>query len=153
MFDVDEAVESVVLSHQARSRPVTWEPGRGVRAYGDPDDLAEVVDILLENGARHGRGAPLTLSTTVRDGMVELVYRDEGPGIHPAVRATLFDPGRRGPDSGGQGLGLGIARRLMRRLGGDLVVPDTGPAPCPGATFVALLPCSEVSRGVRDRIS
>ena len=54
-YAVDEVIEPLVVSHQARGRDVRWEPC-GLNAAGAPDDLAEVVNILLENAACHGGG-------------------------------------------------------------------------------------------------
>jgi signal transduction histidine kinase len=139
-FEVDEVVEQLVTSHQERGLDVCWQPCHA-RAKGNPDAFAEVVNILLENAGRHGRGAVrLDLSASGED--VELVCSDDGPGIAEEVRGGLFTSGATGPDSPGQGLGLAIARRLMSERGGSLELLD---CPEPGATFVARLPVSEMS--------
>ena len=54
-MDLDEVVEHLVVSHQARGRDIAWAPS-GQRAVGDADELAELLNILLENAARHGGG-------------------------------------------------------------------------------------------------
>ena len=54
-FDLDAVLHHQVLSHQARGHAVVWTPS-GVRVMGDPDEVAEVVDVLLDNAAKHGVG-------------------------------------------------------------------------------------------------
>ena len=69
-----------------------------------------------------------------------VVVSDTGPGIPPELRERIFDEFARLEESGairGHGLGLAIARRIARLLGGDLVVEES---PLPGATFVLRLP-------------
>ncbi len=74
---------------------------------------------------------------------VEIQIRDEGPGIDPALRERLFEPyGTRAVEaqSGtrrGTGIGLSIAREMVRAHGGELVLLDDGSA---GATFCLRLP-------------
>ena len=55
-----------------------------------------------------------------------LVVADSGPGIAPALRERLFEPGAKSQTSAGFGLGLSIARRLGARVGIDIVI-DTVP--------------------------
>ena len=52
-IDLDEVIGQIVLSHLARGRVVIWERS-GLRAMGRADDIAEVVNVLLENAAVHG---------------------------------------------------------------------------------------------------
>jgi two-component system, OmpR family, sensor kinase len=80
---------------------------------------------------------------------VELEVADDGPGVDPHVGDRLFVPGLSGP-GGGTGLGLGIARRVARSLGGEVSLlgaaglaeaGEAGAAARPGgATFVLRLP-------------
>ena len=60
---------------------------------------------------------------------------DDGPGVDAAVRDMLFAPGTVGP-GGGTGLGLGIARRVARSIGGDVELAESDG----GAVFVVRLP-------------
>lgn len=141
-FEVDEVVAPLVLSHQIQGRDVRWQPSE-TWGHGDPDDFAEVVNILLNNAARHGGVGPIRLHAWEHDGCVEFVCSDSGPGVDADVRPHLFTSGVRGPASPGQGLGLAIAHRLMSEAGGTLELLECS---LPGATFVARLPISEPSR-------
>jgi signal transduction histidine kinase len=138
---LDDIIEPVVISHQERGRFVSWQPS-DQEAYGNPDELAEVCNILLENAARHGGGGPVTLSVDAYARGVEIVCSDEGPGVSPEDRDRIFDPEVKGAGSQGQGLGLAIARRLAAARGGSLELLDDGGV---GATFVALFPAKVVA--------
>ncbi|HET6938411.1 MAG TPA: ATP-binding protein, partial [Nocardioides sp.] len=147
-YAVDDVIEPLVVSHQARGRQVRWEPS-DLYAVGDPDDLAEVVNILLENAARHGDGRVELVVRPDAD-FVEVWCSDGGPGIAPEVRAGLFISGVRGPDSEGHGYGLAIAQRLMSDAGGSLALLDHS---AQGATFVARVPRSEVDRVASSNVA
>ena len=100
---------------------------------GDPDEVAEVVDVLLDNAAKHGVGLA-EVSVTSVDGVVEVSVTDEGTGICDSVAGgRLFDWGRKGATSQGQGIGLNIARGLAERQGGYLMLGGTEHT---GTTFV-----------------
>jgi signal transduction histidine kinase len=145
---IDDVIEPLVVSHQSRGRDVRWEPS-GLSAFGDPDDLAEVVNILLENAARHGAG-PVWVQARADGDDVEIICSDSGSGVPPELRTEIFTTGVRGPDSEGHGFGLGIARRLMTDCGGSLELADST---APGATFVALIPAIEVSRAAATHVA
>jgi C4-dicarboxylate-specific signal transduction histidine kinase len=72
--------------------------------------------------------------------MVELLVRDEGPGVSPDVRARLFEPFSKSAERAagtvsGVGLGLALSRSLARAMGGNLrLAGSTG-----GACFVLSL--------------
>jgi signal transduction histidine kinase len=71
---------------------------------------------------------------------VDIRIRDHGSGIDADVLPTLFRRGARRPGSPGRGIGLHVAHRLAREMGGRLRL-----APAPdgvGATFVLTLPAT-----------
>jgi signal transduction histidine kinase len=131
-YPLDDVLRQLVVAQQAQGRTVSWEP-TGHAAFGNPDDLAEAVHVVLDNAARHGDNAGVTIDVDEHDGVLEIRVSDAGPGIAPEVRAHVFDWGRSGPDSSGQGIGLTIARDLVERQGGYLLLDDS---PQPGTTFV-----------------
>lgn len=134
---VDEVLAPLVTAQQAMGHDVDCPP-QGVLAVGCRDSLASVLDIVLTNAACHG-GARTTVDSTVADGTVLLRVRDYGPGIDEDDARTLFQWGRPGPGSDGAGIGLHLARRLMREQGGELELePTTGP----GTTFLLSLPAA-----------
>ena len=73
---------------------------------------------------------------------VRVSVRDEGPGVSAEARAKLFQAFASRPVPGGGardgvGLGLALAREVMRAHGGDVTLADIPP---PGATFILWLP-------------
>jgi signal transduction histidine kinase len=140
VFRVDDVIEPVILAHRAKGHPVEWQRS-GVSAVGRPDDLAEVVNILVTNAWTHGGHARTRVDIRQSSqGLAEVVVTDYGPGIAGEAREQIFGWGARGPNSRGQGLGLHIARQLMRDQGGHLVLAEHEE---PGATFVVGLPLPE----------
>ena len=134
--DLDAVLEPLVTAHRTRGRVVHWAPGN-LKVRCRPDDVAEVVNILLENAAQHGR-SDSTLSTRRTPEAVEIVVSDRGTGVPADLAPHIFTWGRRGAGSSGQGIGLHIAHRLMVEQGGDLRLEQAHPGE--GATFVASLP-------------
>lgn len=101
----------------------------------DPGRLRQVLANLLANAAQAGaRGVDIEGEAT--EDQVRLRVRDDGPGIGPDLRSTLFEPFATGR-AGGTGLGLAVSRRIVERHGGTLSLasPDG-----PGATFEIRLP-------------
>ncbi len=67
---------------------------------------------------------------------VVLTVKDNGPGVPPEQRARVFEPFHSSKGQGGTGLGLAVARKIVRELGGEieLLSPPDG-----GAEFRVLL--------------
>jgi signal transduction histidine kinase len=118
LVDLDATIRNLALSHQARGHQVRWLPS-GARVAAHPDDVTEVLNILLDNAAKHG-AAEAQVSVEPEAGGVRILVSDSGPGIPPEMRSRLFEWGVRGSGSQGQGIGLAIAEELARRQGGYL---------------------------------
>lgn len=138
VVDLDDVIGPLVTAQEALGRPVQWEP-TGHWGLGDPDAVAEVVNILLDNSAQHAPDSWTTIHVTRLGDTVEVAVHDEGPGIPAEVRAHLFEWGSRGPDSLGQGIGLHLAQRLMTATGNSLRLESQDA----GNTFVISLPAAE----------
>lgn len=88
-----------------------------------PLALRRALRNLIENAVRYGHRARLTMVTSADE--VRIVIDDDGPGIPPAMFGRVFDPfvrleDSRSPETGGIGLGLAIARSIVRSHGGDI---------------------------------
>lgn len=139
-FALHDAVEAVVLLEQSNGLDLTCHVSRHLSALGRPKETAQVLRNLLDNARLYAPGSPVVVRAERRDDWVVVVVEDEGPGVPPAERKTVFERSRRGTTSAGtdgSGLGLYVGRRLMREQGGDLWVTD---APGGGAAFVLSLP-------------
>ncbi|MFL5994569.1 MAG: sensor histidine kinase [Streptomyces sp.] len=102
--------------------------------------LERIVSPLLANAVRHA-GSTVTVSARqLPGGGVRIDVTDDGPGVPEEFLDDLFQPGRRA-DSGdghdGAGLGLPLARRLARAVGGEV---SHDPEHTPGARFLVGLP-------------
>ncbi len=88
---------------------------------------------VLDNAVSHARSR-ITLTAVDLPHAVVITVADDGPGVDHRLREHLFDVGASG--TGGTGLGLGIAQRVARSLGGEIVVGTPGV----GAEFAVRLP-------------
>jgi signal transduction histidine kinase len=103
----------------------------------DPSRLSQLIDNLVANALKHGKG-----DVTVRiqrDGdQAMLSVHNMGSPIPPDAIPTLFEPYRRAtPRAGGFGLGLFIVDRIARAHGGNVSVTSSE---TDGTTFTVRLP-------------
>jgi len=87
-----------------------------------PDQLRQALVNLLTNAAQAMKGnGTLTLTTAVSDHTVTTTIADCGPGISKQHLSKVFDPFFTTKGQGeGSGLGLTVAKRIIRKLGGDI---------------------------------
>ncbi len=112
-----------------KGRPLRITAAGGLpNAAAAPAAVTQIVDVLVDNALRHGRGA---VYVTFRSGIDSLAIdvSNEGPRITEAG-AELFQ--RRG--TGGHGIGLAMAARLAAGQGGRLMLTAATP------TFTAYFP-------------
>ncbi len=122
---------------------VSFPGGPAVRVHADRDALEQVLLNLIDNAMKYaatGRWIGIRLSTDTHFAYVAV--SDRGPGVPSDHQEKIFDTFHRVDDSitasqPGAGLGLSIARRLLRDQEGDLIYQDHQPN---GSTFVAKVP-------------
>jgi two-component system osmolarity sensor histidine kinase EnvZ len=78
---------------------------------------------LVDNARRHARHVALA-ARRIGERVVLVTVDDDGPGIPPDRREGVFRPFS-SDASGGTGLGLTIARDIVRAHGGDIVLEDS----------------------------
>lgn len=93
-----------------------------------PQALSRSIMNLAGNGVRYGSHVAIRAGRRA-DG-IEVTIDDDGPGIPAAKREEVFKAfvrleGSRNPKTGGVGLGLTIARDLVRSHGGELMLEDS----------------------------
>ncbi|TFI56751.1 HAMP domain-containing histidine kinase [Sphingomonas parva] len=111
-----------------------------VPAYGEFKRALQIVMNLLTNAIRYSpQGGSVWVRTDREGDLAVLIVADQGKGIAAEDQARVFEKFERVDPSepGGTGLGLYIARRLARAMGGDLGVDS---APGQGARFTFTLP-------------
>jgi len=119
-----------------------------------PGKIEQVILNLILNArsAMHGKRGRLTVAVAPdHDNFVALKVQDTGCGIPPEHLEKIFDPffttrprsGSNGSGNGqrsGAGLGLPVARDLVRQAGGEIRIEST---PGVGSTFTVLLPVAK----------
>jgi histidine kinase len=119
-----------------------------VMVLADPDRCAQVVTNLVGNAIRATPpGGRIDVRVTTDAGAALCAVQDTGEGLAEADREAVFErfyrvPGR-SVTSGGSGVGLTIARELVRVHGGELTASSPGPGQ--GATFTARIPLADPS--------
>lgn len=122
--DLAALVRAVVarMSHRADQQQIDLGAvaENGLMVEGDPEQLAVLLDNLVENALRYTpAGGAVDVVALVLEGVPTLQVVDTGPGIALAERVRVFGRFYRGPDAaslardmGGSGLGLSIVRAI-----------------------------------------
>ena len=146
-FDLNDVVRRVLELSEGQAGALGIDvhasllPG-GVEVGSDRDRVAQVLTNLVKNAVEAmPDGGALdveTLAPVYRSGRpgVELVVRDEGPGLPPHVLDKLYEPKESSKGEGHAGLGLHITARLVAELEGAIDV-RTSPG---GTAFSVFLP-------------
>lgn len=93
-----------------------------------PDSLARALGNLIGNAVRYA--GHVWVRVGLRGEVAEVLVDDDGPGIPPDRREEVFKPftrleSSRNLDTGGVGLGLTIARDIVRTHGGEVLLEDS----------------------------
>ncbi|WCM28243.1 PAS domain-containing sensor histidine kinase [Sphingomonas sp. QA11] len=129
-----------VRASEAQVRIDKPAPQDMLPATGEFRRALQVLVNLIGNAVRYSpREGMVWIRTERENGVAAVIVADQGKGIAPADQARIFEKFERVDprEPGGSGLGLYIARRLARAMGGDVTVDS---APGQGARFVFTLP-------------
>jgi signal transduction histidine kinase len=88
----------------------------------DPELMRRALGLLVDNAVKYGHYA-----TIVANGDATFEIFDDGPGIAPDVKESIFElftRGRGTTDIPGLGLGLPMARTLVAVMGGEMTISD-----------------------------
>ncbi len=118
-FDLGEAIGPVIACARASGLDVRCSVPRGIDVHGIRDTTAQVVLGLLDNAGKHAPSSPVEVRARELCGTTALYVEDRGSGVAGSLRDRVFERGECLDDSGGSGLGLYVARRLMVRAGRD----------------------------------
>lgn len=129
--DLHDLLEGVVDDARRQGRAVDLEASQNIVVPVRPNALRRCITNLLDNANRYAaaNGGQVTVRARRLNQMVEIAIDDEGPGIPQDKREAAFKPFHRLDESrnletASVGLGLTIARDIVRGHGGDLTLED-----------------------------
>jgi two-component system osmolarity sensor histidine kinase EnvZ len=136
--DITELVADVVADARRHGAMIEAAlPDRGIVVKLRRDAFRRALGNVIGNAQRYAGNIAVTLALKPRH--IEVMVDDDGPGIPAAAREDVFKPffrleQSRNQETGGTGLGLTIARDIVRGHGGDLELRDA-----PGGGLRAVL--------------
>ena len=132
--DIAKLLREVAGKARRKGKTISLKTNGGLKSSGGldvpvrPNALRRCVTNLVGNAVQHADKVAIEVR---RNGnIIEIIIDDNGPGIPKSKRAEAFkafsrlDPSRN-PDSGGVGLGLTIARDIIRGHGGEVALEDS----------------------------
>lgn len=146
-----EAAQAARAAAEARGVLIEIDDAADIQINGHAPALRQGLDNLLSNALRYApRGSSIRVELAKAGGLIRLAVRDDGPGVAPELRASLFAPFWRErrhaaePSDGSTqrdsyGLGLHITQEIAARHGGRVFLDE---ACAQGARFVIELPSS-----------
>ncbi|MEK7237757.1 MAG: HAMP domain-containing sensor histidine kinase, partial [Nitrospirota bacterium] len=120
--ELDQAIATLTGSMDASGLAIERTYAGDTCVLALPDQLGQAFTNLLMNAiqAMKGRGT-LRLATALTDTSVVTTIADSGPGIPKQQLSKIFDPFFTTKGQGeGSGLGLTVARRIIKKFGGDI---------------------------------
>jgi len=140
---VNEAVDLVKTTSNARGIHVTVNEIPSIVVLGDGEQLIMAIHNLLENAINYSPlNTNVSVSTSFTDEIVEIIVTDQGIGIAEGELERIFerfyrvDPAR-SRETGGTGLGLSIVKHVASKHGGEVRVWSS---PKVGSSFAIRLP-------------
>lgn len=121
--DLTSLLESLCDDLRDSGQQVAYESGDRITIRCQPVAIRRMFSNLIGNAVKYGDEAHVTTSREGSDVVVKI--EDRGPGIPPEMWEQVFTPffrleGSRSRETGGTGLGLSVARSIVRRHGGDI---------------------------------
>lgn len=129
-FDLSEHVRFSLLTFEPAGKAIETRLCPGLRAVGDAGRFQDALGHLLSNADKFGPdGSTIRVEVGSEGDAVSVLVRDEGSGIPQSLREAVFDRFYQGDGSstrryGGMGLGLYLAREVMKMMGGDVTIDD-----------------------------
>ncbi|HEU4993527.1 MAG TPA: ATP-binding protein [Gemmatimonadaceae bacterium] len=138
--DVVDSLSPIAAQNRLALRAEPADPALTIRS--DATKLRQMLVSLVSNAVKFTQRGEVVVRTVDHDGAVTFEIRDTGVGIAPDDLEHVFDPfwqvdQTRTRRTGGSGLGLAVARRIARLMGGDITGEST---PSVGSTFRITLP-------------
>jgi signal transduction histidine kinase len=127
LVDIGALASSVCEDLADAGLAVTCDDTGDFAVHCRPVSMKRALRNIVENAVTYGHCASVTAEC--KDGEARIVIEDEGPGIPVADMEKVFKPfvrleQSRNKDTGGVGLGLAIARSIVRSHGGDILLQN-----------------------------
>jgi signal transduction histidine kinase len=147
LVDLTDLLREVVEQHRPTVENAGLEfrvhlPESPLPAETDPKRVEHILTNLISNAVRFTDHGSIALDAKPVDGHVQISVSDTGTGIEPRFVERVFEPFFQVEDAmtrekEGTGLGLAVARRFAKLLGGDIRLDST---PGKGSTFTLDIP-------------
>lgn len=123
--DIASIVMTVVDEARDRGEAAEYAGPHRLETMTRPLKLKRLVRNIVENATRHAGNVRVLLEEEEETGTIRILVTDNGPGIPEGEQDAVFEPfyrveTSRNRQTGGSGLGLPIARRLVTRLDGTI---------------------------------
>jgi two-component system osmolarity sensor histidine kinase EnvZ len=121
--DLDTMLDDIAAAARRAGARIERGPPAGIAIKARPDALRRAITNVTDNAARHGTQVVIGATSTERG--VHILIDDNGPGMPEHQREAAFRAFTSNA-AGGTGLGLTIARDIVRSHGGDITL-ETSP--------------------------
>ncbi len=132
-YDISKVVDQTIniFRDPAQSKGLKLDhlkpPEPLAQVYIDPDRLRQVFDNLVGNAIKYTLKGGVTISYKIEGGNLQTIIKDTGIGMSPEDRKQLFEKfyrikNEKTADIPGTGLGLWIAREIVRKMNGEIYV-------------------------------
>jgi two-component system osmolarity sensor histidine kinase EnvZ len=115
-------LEDLAAAARRSGAEITCDVSESLTVTLRQEAMRRAITNLIDNARRHAKHIWLTASLTGTR-ILRITIDDDGPGIPPERRETLFKPFETA-EPGGTGLGLAIARDIIGAHGGDIFLLD-----------------------------
>lgn len=145
--DISKVIEDSIktLEGQAEEKGLKLEEQKLAQmppVFIDSDRLRQVVDNLIGNAIKYTQKGNVTVTYKIEDDDLLTIIKDTGIGMNAQDRKSLFTKfyrikNEKTADVPGTGLGLWIAREIVRKMDGDILVDSMENV---GSQFIIKLP-------------
>jgi signal transduction histidine kinase len=142
--DLPSFLQTVCTEFADMGHDVTYDGPARLAFDCRPRALSRAVTNIVENAIKHGSSRVVVRLETPAPGAVAIEIADDGPGIPVTIREQVFEPffkadtaRRTGQGGNGFGLGLSIARDIVKRHGGTIEMKPGDPR---GLRVVMVMP-------------
>ena len=132
LIDLPSLLQTICAQFADMGQNVAYNGPRRLAFACRAQALGRAVTNIADNGLKYGCSVAIELKASA-DGSAQIEIADDGPGVPASLRSKVFEPFYRGDSARssqgrpGFGLGLSIARDIVRRHGGDIELLDHAP--------------------------